>query len=297
MVKTWNEALRKYTNSNSAMADWLFAWEIDSTSNLAQFLMSMKKNQAMLLTQAQLGIGGRCTISALLSYSDYGSDILLAVLFFSSGRLLEGYLTIALPSLVLVVHAYFAYLFKERPIVILASLLGLKPFIDVYRVVNGVSHRGQFTPVFTMSLGRGIELSAESIPQIFLQTILVIAASVAGRDVSVMQYVTIAISIATSGFIAANIDYDMDCSEKYRREMPEICGWIPEAKSDRLKLVFLETFFLGSYTGMRVLSCAALGYIMPAALISWISLEFLAFTVAKVYFNTYWYVRPAPKGI
>ena len=56
MVKTWNEALRKYTNSNSAMADWLFAWEIDSTSNLAQFLMSMKKNQAMLLTQAQLGI-------------------------------------------------------------------------------------------------------------------------------------------------------------------------------------------------------------------------------------------------
>ena len=208
---------------------------------------------------------------------------------------MEGYLTIALPSLVLVVHAYFAYLFKERPIVILASLLGLKPFIDVYRVVNGVSHRGQFTPVFTMSLGRGIELSAESIPQIFLQTILVIAASVAGRDVSVMQYVTIAISIATSGFIAANIDYDMDCSEKYRREMPEICGWIPEAKSDRLKLVFLETFFLGSYTGMRVLSCAALGYIMPAALISWISLEFLAFTVAKVYFNTYWYVRPAPK--
>ena len=110
-----------------------------------------------------------------------------------------------------------------------------------------------------------------------------------------MQYVTIAISIATSGFIAANIDYDMDCSEKYRREMPEICGWIPEAKSDRLKLVFLETFFLGSYTGMRVLSCAALGYIMPAALISWISLEFLAFTVGKVYFNTYWYVRPAPK--
>ena len=122
--------------------------------------------------------------------------------------------------------------------------------IDTWRVMTWQRpdfEKKEISPVFSMAIGRCVELVFESIPQTCTQTYLIIRAQVDGIPITPLQYVTVITSLAAVGFIAANVDFDMDTSARYRKMEPKLNGWIPDCATKRAAFIFLHSLNLASF--------------------------------------------------
>ena len=208
------------------MDDFVYAWRLDEDSELTQFLRAGAGPQSALLHQAQLGLAARCMFSIIISYADYISDFMLASYYFSSEKYLYAGLTLMWPTLVLVGHTYLTYTDQDRGRVLIASLFGCRPIIDTYRfITNAPGEIDQLEPVLSMSIGRGIELTFESIPQTCMQMFLILRSYVENTKISSIQYFSVFSSMIAAGFIAAMIDYDVDVNQTYRKVEPSLYGF------------------------------------------------------------------------
>ena len=104
-------------------------------------------------------------------------------------------------------------------------------------------------------------------------------------------------SLAAVGFIAANVDFDMDTSPNYRRIEPKLNGWTPDSATKRAAFMFLHSLHLASFAGMRILSLSVLALSSTWIFVTWISIEFVAFTSMKLMLNTYWFFKKAPQSV
>ena len=68
----------------------------------------------------------------------------------------------------------------------------------------------ELNPMTEMTYNKGIELNAESIPGIIIQTSAILSTMDSGDVVSMTAYVSLASSLLTTGFISATISYDWD---------------------------------------------------------------------------------------
>ena len=240
MAFTWLDAIKDYLSVEAAMKDWTFAWMLDDHAPVVKILDALKYKQALLLKTALVGKAARCLASLAITTFDNGTDILLAIEYFQRGETSWGATTLAFPILSNLFQSLLAVADGDHPFIVLAALVGLKPFIDTWRAITG-AERGKrnFSPVLSMAMNRGIEIVVESMPQTFFQMIRMVLSVAANDAISTIQYFTVISSFAAIGFIFAIMDYEIDTNENYRRVEPKIYGWIPTPKSKRVLLFVL----------------------------------------------------------
>ena len=287
-------------DADRAISDFIYAWRIDSASELASFLNASKQYQRKLIFHSKLGKSLRCIASLAISYTDYATDFLLAAYYFGEGKTNYGMLTIFWPLLVILFQTYLSIASGDAWYVHLASCLGLKSFVDTWRVVSGkqmLNGGANLQPILSLSMVRGVELSCESVPQTCVQVYLMIQSASDGNGVDFTPLPAIVTSLLAAGFISANVDYDMDCSAYFRKMEPVLYGFLPDKKSSRLLFVLLHMIHLACHCGLVVLSSAYLLYASPRLFIAWFAFDFIAFTCLKFLLGTFAFYKRISRSV
>ena len=91
----------------------------------------------------------------------------------------------------------------------LLSLLGFKPIIDAWFIMQGkgdVKCKGgkAMTQLTEQAVSRSIEVCFESLPQAFIQTVFIMRAPSAATT---LQLASLVSSLAAVGFVMANLEY------------------------------------------------------------------------------------------
>ena len=209
MAFTWLDAIKDYLSVEAAMKDWTFAWMLDDHAPVVKILDALKYKQALLLKTALVGKAVRCLASLAITTFDNGTDILLAIEYFQRGETSWGATTLAFPILSNLFQSLLAVADGDHLFIVLAALVGLKPFIDTWRAITGAERgKRKLNPVLSMALNRGIEIVVESMPQTFFQMIRMVLSVAANDAISTIQYFTVISSFAAIGFIFAIMDYE-----------------------------------------------------------------------------------------
>ena len=206
MVATWHSTIKAYMSPKKATLHWLFAWRIELKSPLGEFVVAAAESQGLLLKQAKYWLILRCLFSLAIYTADFTAAFMLAMSYIHRSKMQSAILTLAWPFLALLIHALVAIVSGESWSIVAASLFGLKPLIDTWRVIAGQTNDLQkkiFSPVLALGIGRLIELVFESIPQTCTQTYLMVQAHSSDLPIDTMQYVTVLTSLMAIGFIAA----------------------------------------------------------------------------------------------
>ena len=152
--------------------------------------------------------------------SDLATDLIVLKQFWDGGEEQLGFRNAQLASLsvsiglqlLLVVGQYrkkgLLRILKEFLIV----LTGFKAPVDAYKIAMGAEQEKDtiYDPMTEMTSGKNIELFAESIPGIIIQTLAIISTMDSGEEVSMTAVVSLVISLLTTGFVSATISYDWD---------------------------------------------------------------------------------------
>jgi hypothetical protein len=170
----------------------------------------------------------RAGVGAVVSVGDMVSDLLMIVSFLSAGQYKAAYATIAmvilsmLLQIVLVIaqnkHRGWAAVAYEVGIV----LCFLKPPVDAYRVASGhkQAQGAPLTPLNELVAGKAIEVVCESIPQLVLQSTVLMA----DPNRSVLAMVSLVFSCLSIAYTSTTIAYDMETDPAKRRLNPEFFG-------------------------------------------------------------------------
>ena len=99
-------------------------------------------------------------------------------------------------------------------------LTGMKMPWDAYRIASGAEQEKdtEFDPMTEMTFTKCIEMFAESIPGIIIQTSSIVKSLNSGESIKVTVLLSLLISLLSSGFISATISYDFDTDPKKRGE-------------------------------------------------------------------------------
>ena len=132
---------------------------LDDHSPVVKILDASWLKQALLLKTALVGKAARCLASLAITTFDNGTDILLAIEYFQRGETSWGATTLAFPLLSNLCQSLLAVADGDHPFIVLAALVGLKPFIDTWRAITGAEQgKRKLRPVLSMALNRGIEI-------------------------------------------------------------------------------------------------------------------------------------------
>lgn len=225
---------------------------------------------------AAWGLMARVIIGAILSLSDLATDLVILrefwvggeeTLLFRNAQMIS--LLISLLCQLLVVFLQYRErgalrIMREAMIVV----FGLKAPVDAYRVASGAEQEKgtQFEPMIEMTYHKGIELITESTPGIIIQLSAVLKTVDGGSgSVTTAAYISLIISLLTTGFVSASISYDLDTNPQKRLIKPDFYGFVPDSARRRAAmflnmilisglLVLLKSGFLvclGALGGMR----------------------------------------------
>ncbi|GMH68583.1 hypothetical protein TrLO_g11902 [Triparma laevis f. longispina] len=106
----------------------------------------------------------------------------------------------------------------------------MKAANDAYRVAKGAEHEKdtEVGPMMEMTIGKCVEMFAESIPGIIIQTSAILSEIESGDEVSKWSIISLAVLILTTGFVSATLSYDWDTDPKNRAKVPDFYGYIPD---------------------------------------------------------------------
>ncbi|GMH61523.1 hypothetical protein TrLO_g13384 [Triparma laevis f. longispina] len=133
-----------------------------------------------IVKTAAWGLMWRVTVGAILSLSDLGTDLIVLNQFWNGGPEMEAYRDASITSLAVSILLQCVMVLiqnRKRGLMRLARemaivLIGLKAPVDAYRVAMGFDKEqdNQVDPMLEMMYSKCIEMFAESIPGIIIQT-------------------------------------------------------------------------------------------------------------------------------
>jgi hypothetical protein len=188
---------------------------------------------------------------------DVSSDVFSAHSFFASGRIEIAYALLSTILLSYVLQAAFAFVVHrnqgKRGLVLEMCyvLLGLKPFVDTYRLMTGVRVPGStMDSSMERSFCEGIEIVVEAIPAAIIQLVDLLG----GSDPSLATLLSITASCITIAILTATMFWDKDRDAQLKLEFPSFYGAVEETRSWRS--VTAVSLFLFSLTHvLSALSC------------------------------------------
>jgi hypothetical protein len=121
-----------------------------------------------------------------------------------------------------------------------------------------------------MTANKCIELFAEGIPGIIIQLSAIVSTINSGENVKLMAFLSLAVSLLTTGFTSATISDDFDTDPQKRAFNPEFYGYVPD--DGRRRAFLFATMILLSAT--QVLIKATL-IIVLASIGSWLPLYYI----------------------
>jgi hypothetical protein len=233
-----------------------------------------------IVKTAAWGLMFRVVLGAVLSVTDLATDIIVLKQFWDGGEEQLVYRNASLASLsasigfqLLMVAIQnrkkgLLRILKECFIV----LAGFKAPVDAYRVAMGAEQEKDtdLDPMMEMTFSKVIELFAEGIPGIIIQLSAIVSTINSGESVTMTAYLSLAVSLLTTGFISATISYDYDTDPQKRAFNPEFYGYVPD--DGRRRAFLFATMILLSAT--QVLIKATL-IIVLASIGSWLPLYYI----------------------
>ncbi|GMH67615.1 hypothetical protein TL16_g04726 [Triparma laevis f. inornata] len=151
-----------------------------------------------IVKAAAWGLMARVVVGAVLSVADLLTDLVVLHQFGNGGEDFEGYKDAQLASLVTCVAIQLAgvlvqnrkkgvvRILKEMAVVV----IGMKAPLDAYRVASGAEQEKdtEFDPMSEMMCNKCVEMFAESIPGIIIQTSAILSTMNAGDEVFKRSY-------------------------------------------------------------------------------------------------------------
>ena len=118
---------------------------------------------------------------------------------------------------------------------------GTKAARDAYKVAMNIKHEegALVDPFFELSFAKGVEMFAESIPGVLIQTAAILYNPESGFGTT--SIVSILISSLTTGFTSAQISYDFDTAPEERAKNPFFYGYVPDDSRARTILFVAMT--------------------------------------------------------
>ena len=159
-------------------------------------------------------------MGAVLSVSDLATDIVVLKQFWDGGEAKLAFRNASLASLSasIGIQLMVVVLQNRKKGILrilkecLIVLTGFKGPWDAYKVAMGTEQEEdtQFDPMMEMTFNKCIELFAESIPGIIIQLSAIFSTINSGENVTIAAFLSLAISLLTTGFISATLSYDFD---------------------------------------------------------------------------------------
>ncbi|GMH49717.1 hypothetical protein TrVE_jg2396 [Triparma verrucosa] len=253
-----------------------------------------------IVKTAAWGLLWRVTIGGALSLGDLATDILVLLQFWNGGDKMSTFKDLSLISLSasillqLMVVTFqnrkkkISKLLKEWAIV----LIGMKGPWDAYRVAIGAEQEKdtEFDPIMEMSFSKGIEIFAESIPAILIQSSAILSALESGESISRTAYISLLVSMFSTGFVSATISYDTDTNPEKRAGSPQFYGLVPDNGTRRALLFVSMTTMSSCLVMMKSLLLVSLGKIKLVYCFAYFFGEVAIYLVMKIVRGdfTYW---------
>ncbi|GMH73697.1 hypothetical protein TL16_g06259 [Triparma laevis f. inornata] len=245
-----------------------------------------------IVKTAAWGLMWRVTVGAALSMADLITDLYVLWQYWEGGSKMLKYRNASLASLttsiaiqLMVVvciqnHKMGARrIFKE----VLIVLLGFKGPVDAYRVASGAEKEKDtmLDPITEMTLSKCIEMFAESIPSTIIQTSAIINDLNSGGSISTTTYLSLLVSVLTTGFVSATLSYDWDTDPINRAKMPDFYGYVPDLPRVRTGM-FMSLMGISSVKVLlTALLIVCLGYINVMYVVYFIGGDMMFYLVLK----------------
>ena len=138
-----------------------------------------------------------------ISYGDLGTDIAVGAQLLNSAHPVQGIVTFGILGYALFAQAIGAFLFRQGPVAIVASLFGGKPLYDTYHTVAETPKRpGQWADTEAiLVMTHSLEVSLESVPLGLYTTVLLVQASEEER--SAVQMLSVLASVLAIAYVRA----------------------------------------------------------------------------------------------
>ena len=256
-----------------------------------------------LKKMARWGMAARMLGGLLLTYTDLVTDIFVALQFLADPEL-EGWAFWTFGSIVvsLVVQAFCAVILQPGQLLaFFAGLTGFKPIVDTWRVISGAPRPpGQvWSADAVLATSRMVEILLESLPQAVLQSFVLVHSAAP----TTLQLVSLVGSCATTGYILAMTDFDLDHNKRMRRSEPTLYGIFPSrtlsalaphgggrdpgghahAGRRKIAMFFGDMLLITGHNAARVLAVAvALTATLPGLLVpAWVLCEWALFNAVR----------------
>ncbi|GMH49337.1 hypothetical protein TL16_g00491 [Triparma laevis f. inornata] len=243
-----------------------------------------------IVKTAAWGLMRRVTLGAVLSLGDLVTDL---IRFFDGGDEMKTYRDASLACLTTsIVLQMIVVVFqnrKKRVLRIFKEMLivvsGMKAAVDAYKVASGAGQEKdtEFDPVTEMTCSKCIEMFAESIPGIIIQTGAIISELNSGDPTSRMAYISLLFSTLTTGFVSATLSYDYDTDPKKRAFNPEFYGYVPEDPRKRAALFLTMTLMSADQVLINGILVVVLGSIARSYVLYYLVGNMLLYLVFKAF--------------
>jgi hypothetical protein len=289
-------------NAQTAVHEWVLQSEAMREMEEQQpcFVPMVERMAELLLTLVSRGVKLRVLICVLLSYLDVISDGIVIRQFFSDGEVTAaraslGFLGANMVAQIALCIAQNFRIPKVMAMEIVYTLIFLKPVLEVLRILRGETQKPyhSFSLTLENSFAKAAEVFTEAGPAAFLQMYLLLLVA----HPTYFQYLSIVISIATTAFTIASIDFNLDTDPKLRAMEPRFYGFVPDRSGDRAKI--FGVMFVNSFAQLAALaiSTALLAHIDPTiAICAWCGRFAMMYTVklARRDFSSYLPFRGMP---
>ena len=234
----------------------------------------------------------RVSIGAIVSVADLFTDLLVLKQFWEGGDEMMGYRNAQLASVcvALFLHlllVYMTYVKKGAKRVMKESLIvvtGMKAPWDAYKVAAGKEKEKDtyVDPMLELTGSKLAEMFAESIPGILIQTSAILSTSEAGREVTSTAYVSILLSILTTGYVSATLSYDFDTDPQRRAFNPEFYGYVSDSALKRVFTLMSMMIISSSMVLMKSILFISLGRIATMLILVYVVGDMLMYLGYKV---------------
>jgi len=213
------------------------------------FLTMIVELSKGIVKSAAWGLMFRVTAGAVLSVTDLATDLVVLKQFWDGGEEALAFRNASLASLSASIGLQLVMVLLQNRKKGLRRMLneclivvtGFKAPWDAYKVSIGAEQEIDTVgdPMLELTTNKCIELFAESIPGIIIQlSAIVRTINVGEKEVTMTAYLSLLVSLLTTGFISATMSYDYDTDPKKRAFNPEFYGYVPDDGGKRALLFF-----------------------------------------------------------
>jgi hypothetical protein len=246
---------------------------------------------------APWGLMFRVTFGAVTSIFDLLTDVYVTYMFWSDKK--YGYFKASLASLAVSIGLQmFCVWAQNRKLGMIRVmrewfpiLIGFKPAVDAYRVAKGEKQEaGQSFDVLTeLTTMKCAEMFAEALPGVIIQ---LMAIATNKKDVADAAWVSLSISVLTTGFSSATISYDWDTDPVKREQVPDFYGYVPANPTKRSIIFGSMMFFSACMLVIRCMTIVVLGLLGGRWVSLFVGTDLSLYLLAKMLRGDFWYWAP-----